>query len=161
MTQDLTTWGDLSPRRQELLQLIEDEYTLDDKFGRSDVDRLLGDEGNTTTKTLNSLAHMEDYYLNRVSVGGGPFLVANKADEEDETAASPAQQESLARKLVNEEGLNLTPEDYQWAVDASRNTFASKFNNQSNRVSLNPTWTRNLYQLTTEGRSEIRVNSEA
>ncbi|MDS0297038.1 hypothetical protein [Halogeometricum luteum] len=160
MTEEVTEWTELSPRRQELLEIIEEEYTLDDKFGRSDVDDLLEDDENTTTKTLNNLAHEEDYYLNRVSVGGGPFLVANKTHEEDETAASPSQQESLARKMVNEEGLELTPEDYQWAVDASRNAFASKFNARASRVNLNPTWTRNLYQITVEGQTRIRANGD-
>mgnify|MGYP006309948877 CR=1 FL=1 len=120
MTEEVTEWIELSPRRQELLEIIEEEYTLDDKFGRSDVDNLLEDDENTTTKMLNNLAHEEDYYLNRVSVGGGPFLVSNKTHEEDETAASPPQQESLARKIVDKEELELTPEDYQWAVDASK-----------------------------------------
>lgn len=156
-----TPWSELTSRRCELLEAIEDEYTLDEKFGTSDVNQLLDEDDNTTTKTLNNLAHEEDHYLNRVSIGGGPLLVAVKKHEEDESEFRPADQEKLARKMVNEEGLSLTPENYDWADDGSRNAFAAKFNDRATRVELRPTWTRNLYQLTSEGRREIQSNGSS
>lgn len=150
------SYDELTRRRQELVDTINRTYTPEEgKFGTDDVNRLLDDDDPTRTPTLDRLAS-EDHYSRRVPTGGNPILVARKTHDDDETAGSPSKQEQLARKVVNEEGISLTPEDYHWATDESRQIFTSEFNAQSKRIHLTPTWTRKLYVLTVEGHRRIR-----
>jgi|AntDeeMetageno51_2_1112566.scaffolds.fasta_scaffold02617_3 hypothetical protein len=154
-SEHMTTWKDLHERRREVLQTIDGEYDYDDTFARSDVDSHLGDDDNTTTRTLNRLDE-EDNYLNRVATGGGPLLVAQREQGEDRTASRPPAQEDLAREMVNEENLPLTPENYDWAEDDSRNAFAAEFNQRASNTTLRPTWTRNRYELVEGAKNEIQ-----
>lgn len=151
----MTDWEELHERRREVLRTIDSEFDYDDTFARSDVDSHLGDDDKTTTRTLNRLDE-ENNYLNRVATGGGPLLVAQREQNEDRTASRPPAQEDLAREMVNEEGLSLTPEDYDWADDDSRNAFAAEFNQQASSTTLRPTWTRNRYELVEGAKNEIQ-----
>ena len=159
-TRELTAWHDLrSQRRQELLLAIESTYSSEDKFGTSDLNRVLDDDKPTTTPTLNKL-DKEDGYIKRVHTGGFPILVAQITGDEDQVAVGPDKQEKLARQMVNREGLPITPEEYAWAVDQQRNAFAAEFNKRASGVRLNPTWSRNLYSLTDEGKRMIQTYKE-
>lgn len=157
----ISRWNSLHWRRQEVLETIVDHYAPEnDKFGTSNVNSHFSDDNQTTTPTLNNLAS-EDGYLRRVATGGGPLLVANIKDpsEDDKTASPPYKQKSLADEMVNRERLSLDAAKYNWADDGSRNAFAAEFNKMASQVYLNPTWTRNLYVLTEEGKKAIQNGS--
>jgi hypothetical protein len=162
MSNDIPHVADLHWRRREVVVAIDSGgYTPEkDQFTRLDIDHILGNDNTTTTGLLNNLAR-EDQYLRRVRVGGSPLLRAEKPDDDDETAITIPQQERLARKMVDEEGLDLTPERYQWGLSSQRQAFQNAFNTRSTKVTLDAWWTSNKYVVTTVGAKRMREWNES
>lgn len=150
-----TKWNELTTRRQEILETVEEEIP-DDTFACSELNSHLTDP--TTTTTLNKLAG-NDNYLRRWP-GGSSMLLAIIPDGDNEPAFRLSGQEELAQKMVNREGLSLDPTDTNWRSNAERQQFQDKFNSRASAVKLRATWTRNKYRLNKDARYEVRANGK-
>ena len=151
-----TAWKELTDRRKEILEAIEDQWDVGEKFRTAGVNQELADDNQTTTGLLTDLDE-EDNYLQRVQTGGGPLLVAYIQGEDNKTATSPSKQKRLAQKMVNKENLSLDPGNYDWG-SPNRKKFVMEFNKRSTNVNLNATWTCNYYELTPDGDNTIKKN---
>jgi len=151
-----TNWENLTTRRQEVVETVEEEIP-DDTFACSELNRHLDDS--TTTRTLNKLARNDDYL--RRWPGGSSMLLAIIPDEDNDAAFRLSAQVRLARKMVDREDLSLDPADVDWRSNSERKRFENKFNSQATEVELRATWTRNKYRLKDDARYEIRANGEA
>lgn len=150
-----TNWENLTSRRQEILETVEEEIP-DGTFACSELNNHLDD--NTTTRTLNKLSRKDDYL--RRWPGGSSMLLAIIPGEDNAASFRLSAQERLAQKMVDREGLSLDPSGLDWRNNSERRRFADEFNSRATEVELRATWTRNKYRLKEDARYEVRANGK-
>lgn len=151
MSSEITDPDDLTSKRREIVQTAEVQFG-DDTFACGDINNHLSEQ--TTTQTLDKVVD-EDGYLQKYP-GGNSMLLAHIPGEEPETAFTQQQMETLARKMINREGLSLSAEAVEWWKKDERETFVEKFNRGASSVWFRATWTRNKYRLTNSAREILQ-----